>query len=117
MSCTTPRGAKGKTIEPLIQEHVAQGTTVLTDERWASRHLIWLGFDHHTVAHGRGEYARDGVHTNSIDNFWARLKLSIRGTHIHVSPTYLNKYLNEFSFRYNYRKTPDPMFAVLVASV
>ena len=108
---------KGATIEPLIQEHVAKGTPVHTDEWWAYRHLNWLGFDHHTVAHGKGEYARDGVHTNSIETFWARLTLSIRGTHIHVSPKYMNQYLNEFSFRYNYRNMPDRMFAVLVATL
>ncbi len=108
---------KGATIEPLIQQHVARGTTVHTDEWWAYRYLHWLGYDHRTVRHGRGQYVKDGSHTNSIENFWARLKLSIRGTHIHVSRQYLPKYLTEFSFRYNYRNMPDRMFAVLMATL
>ncbi len=109
--------AKTATIEPLIQKHVKAGSTVHTDEWWAYRHLRWLGYDHHAVAHGKGQYVRGRSHTNSIENFWARLKLSIRGTHIHVSRKYLGKYLTEFSFRYNFRDIPDRMFAVLVAAV
>ena len=58
--------------------------------------------------------ARDGIHTNSIENFWARLKLSIRGTHIHVSKQHLAKYLGEFAFRYNHRNVADQMFARII---
>ncbi len=108
---------KRATIEPLIMQHVAKTATVYTDEWWAYRKLRWRGYEHFMVAHGKGEYAKGRVHTNSIENFWARLKLSIRGTHIHVSGKHLQKYLAEFSFRYNYRDYPDKMFAMLVGSV
>ena len=52
---------------------------------------------------------------NAVEGFWARLKLSIRGTHVHVSGKHLQKYVKEFEFRYNRRKRPSTMFADLVA--
>ena len=54
---------------------------------------------------------------NGIEGFWSRLKLSIRGTHIHVSGKHLEKYLKEFECRYNYRKNPELMFPALIRSL
>ena len=105
------------TIQPLIKQYVRRGTTVYTDQWWGYQYLRDAGFDHRTVRHGAGQYASEGAHTNAIENFWARLKLSIRGTHIHVSSQHLQKYVTEFAFRYNYRNMPDRMFAVLLASL
>jgi transposase-like protein len=79
--------------------------------------LTSLGYRHETVDHGAKEYARGDVHVNTLESFWAILKRSIRGTHIHVSPKHLPKYLGEFEFRYNLRKRPDQMFARLLASL
>ena len=111
------RGVKLATIQPLIKQYVRRGTTVYTDQWWGYQYLRDAGFDHRTVRHGAGEYAAQGAHTNAIENFWAHLKLSIRGTHIHVSSQHLQKYVTEFAFRYNYRNMPDRMFAVLLASL
>ena len=61
----------------------------------------------------------DGIHPheNSLEGFWcSQIKRSIRGTHIHVSGKYLNKYLGEFEFRYNMRKTPWLMFDRLLSA-
>ncbi|MCB2187352.1 MAG: transposase [Deltaproteobacteria bacterium] len=52
-----------------------------------------------------------------IEAFWSMLKRSIRGTHIHVSPQHLAKYLGAFEFRYNLRKHPEKMFHCLLASL
>ena len=109
--------AKAATIQPLIDQHVAPGSIVHTDEWWGYRLLTWRGYEHRTVKHGAGEYARDGSHTNSIENFWARLKLSIRGSHIHVSKKWLHNYIAEFAFRYNHRDVADQMFARMIAGM
>ena len=106
--------AKTKTIEPFVRENVRQGSAVHTDEWFAYRKLAARGFDHHTVNHGAQEWARDGVHTNSIEGYRSQLKRSIRGTHIHVSGKHLPKYLAEFDFRHNARQVPDRMFPILV---
>ena len=109
--------AKAATIQPLIDQSVESGSTIHTDEWWGYRLLTWRGYDHRKVAHGRGEYARDGIHTNSIENFWARLKLSIRGSHVHVSRQWLHNYVSEFAFRYNHRDVADQMFARMIGAM
>jgi len=50
-----------------------------------------------------GEYVVNGQHTNTIEGFWSQLKRSIDGTYHVVSPKYLQQYVNEFVFRYNFR--------------
>ena len=45
------------------------------------------------------------------------LKLSIRGTHVHVSAKHLQKYVKEFEYRYNRRGRLDAIFGDLVASL
>ena len=109
--------ASGATIQPLIRQHVAAGSIVHTDRWWGYRYLSAVGFDHRTVRHGAGEYVQNGIHTNAIENFRARLKLSIRGTHVHVSAKYLVKYLGEFAFRYNHRNVADQMFARMIGAM
>ena len=51
-------------------------------------------------------------HVNGLEGFWARLKLAIRGTHVHVSRKHLPKYVKEFEYRYNRRKRPDRFSAI-----
>ena len=75
------------------------------------------GYEHETVNHGAGEYVNGDCHVNGMEGFWARLKLSIRGTHVHVSGKHLEKYLKEFEFRYNLRKNPELMFPILISSL
>src|SRR3954462_13286231 len=48
-----------KTIQPIIEAVVAKGTRVHTDEYKVYARLPAWGYQHKTVCHGRGEYARD----------------------------------------------------------
>ena len=106
---------KKRTLLPLIWNHVERGSTVHTDELGSYRGVRRIGYRHETVNHGAGEYVRGRCHVNSIEGFWARLKLSIRGTHVHVSAKHLAKYVKEFEYRYNRRNRVETMFADLVA--
>lgn len=108
--------ARRETLIPEILKQIPKGTRISTD-KWRGYHVLkQVGYDHQSVNHGGGEYVRGDTHTNSIEGFWARLKLSIRGTHVHVSGKHLAKYLGEFEFRFNLRKTPELMFDRLLAS-
>ena len=109
--------AKAATIQPLIDEHVERGSTIHTDEWWGYRLVTWAGYDHRKVRHGAGR-VRAEWHSHELnENFWARLKLSIRGTHVHVSKQHLAKYLGEFAFRYNHRNVPDQLFARIIGAM
>ena len=108
--------SKATTIQPLIDQHVAAGSTVYTDEWWGYRLVMAAGYDHHRVHHRSKSYAYGNAHVNSVENFWARLKLSIRGTHVHVSKQWMHSYLGEFAFRYNHRDVSDQMFARVIGA-
>ena len=63
-------------------------------------------FKHAFVKHA--EYYVDGAaHTNGIENFWALLKRSIKGTYVSVEPFHMFRYLDEQSFRFNERFGDD----------
>ena len=106
---------KRRTLEPIIRENVEPGSTIHTDELRSYLSLEAAGYTHESVNHGAGVYVRSESHCNSVEGFWARLKLSIRGTHVHVSGKHLQKYVKEFEYRYNRRKRPWTMSADLVA--
>ena len=106
-----------KTLQPIIKENVVKGATVHTDELKSYNGLEQAGYEHETVNHGAGEYVDGDCHVNGIEGFWARLKLSIRGTHVHVSRKHLEKYVKEFEYRYNRRKRPELMFGHLLLNV
>lgn len=97
-------------LHTLIEQHVEYGSTMHTDELYSYRGIDKKGYKHETVRHSAGEYVRKGVHVNAVEGFWSMIKRSINGTHVHVSKKHMQKYLGEFEFRYNMRKTPELMF-------
>jgi transposase-like protein len=107
--------AKGATLKPEIEMHVAKGSTVHTDEFGAYSGLDRKGYKHKTVNHSAGEYARDGSHVNTVEGWFSILKRSIRSTHVWVSRKHLPNYLREFEFRHNLRKHPELMFQRMLA--
>lgn len=104
------------TLIPIIKENVEAGSEISTDQLQAYKVLEAEGYDHESVNHSEEEWVRGDVHTNTIEGYWGRLKLSIRGTHVHVSRKHLDKYLGEFEYRYNMRKQPKEMFSRLMES-
>ncbi|MFM7293638.1 MAG: IS1595 family transposase, partial [Burkholderiales bacterium] len=106
----------GAKLVPHIEKHVKPGTEVHTDEFGAYDRLVIKGFDHKRVNHRAGEYVREGVGVNTIEGFWAQLKRTISGTHIHVSGKHLWKYAKEAEFRFNRRERPEAMLAELLSS-
>jgi transposase len=110
-----PNATREVLVDRLI-EYVRMGSTISSDEWRAYRNLRHTGYKHATVNHSAKEYVRGEVHTNTIEGFWAMLKRSIRGTHIHVSQKHLDKYLGEFEYRFNMRDRPQTMFVRLLMS-
>jgi transposase-like protein len=109
--------AKAKTLLPIIAETVDQTAHIYTDEFRSYRRLTSNNFNHDTVQHGIREFARGGVHTNNIEGFWSQLKRGVLGTHVWVSEQHLQKYVDEFAFRYNQRSTEIPMFDRLLLNL
>ncbi|WP_397506129.1 IS1595 family transposase [Qipengyuania sp. R86523] len=107
------------TLLPHIHAFVKPHSEVYTDELIAYGGLRALnGYWHKTVNHSKGEYVcrNSGATVNGIEGFWAQLKRSINGTHIHVSQKHLPKYLGEFEFRHNRRNRPEMMLSELMTA-
>ena len=49
------------------------------------------------------EWIRGDVRTNGLENFWSLFKLGVIGSFHQVSVKHLNRYLAEFTYRFNYR--------------
>lgn len=47
------------------------------------------------------------VSTNGIENAWSLFKRRLKGTYIRVSKKHLQKYVDEFVFRFNTRNFTD----------
>lgn len=109
--------ARRKSVMPLIRKHVELGTEIMSDKSQLYRILSEEGFKHQTVIHRREEWVRGKVHVNTLEGFWSQLKRSLNGTYHMVSPKYLQSYVNEFSYRYNHRLVPRPLFLSLVDKV
>jgi len=104
-----------KTLYPIIQSMIATGSTISSDELKSYATLRNLGYTHGTVDHSREQWANGIHHVNALEGYWAQIKRSIKGTHIHVSGKHMSKYLGEFEFRYNMRGAPEIMFSRLLS--
>lgn len=98
------------TIEPIIKETILAGTLIYTDEYNIYARLEQWGYDHKTVNHSIGEYARDEdgdgfheVHVNTMEGFWSLLRSWLR-PHRGISQEKLPLYLGFFEFVHNVRK-------------
>jgi transposase len=101
------------TLEPIVVQHVAPGTTISTDGHVAYGDL-GRTYDHGVVKHDLKEYVRGTHHTNTIEGHWSLFKRAIRGTHVHISSKHAWKYISEFSYRHNMRHSHSAMFSLLV---
>jgi transposase len=96
------------TIEPIILEHVAEGTTISTDMHGAYTNLSDT-YEHGVVDHKSDEWVRGIHHTNTIEGHWShfkcaiKVKCAIKGTHVHISKKHAWKYICEFNYRRNFR--------------
>lgn len=108
------------TIEPLIKAAVLPGTLVYTDEYGIYGRLNEWGYEHKSVNHGTGEYARDEdgdgffeVHVNTMEGFWSLLRSWLR-PHRGISQEKLPLYLGFFEFIHNVRKRGKALLHSLV---
>jgi transposase len=108
---------KASSVMPHLVKNVEPGSILCTDESGSYNYAAKYGYVHARVNHYQGEYVRAEAHTNSIEGFWSQLKRSINGTFHHVSKDHLQKYVNEFCYRYNRRKNENPIFSDLSSRV
>lgn len=86
-----------------IEEHISKNAITITDELRSYNSLDKAGYRHERVNHSAGQYVNGNFHTNTIEGYWSLLKRGIIGTFHSVSPQHLQRYCDEFSYRYNNR--------------
>jgi transposase-like protein len=98
-----PQRVTAHNVRAILVKHADRKSRLHTDE---SRLYPAVGTEfakHETVNHGAREYARDDVTTNSVEGFFGIFKRGMIGTYHHCGEQHLQRYLNEFTFRYSHR--------------
>jgi transposase-like protein len=96
---------KKKALQAEVRKHVEAGSALYTDALLSYEGLA-SDYAHQVVDHAV-QYVDGRVHTNGLENFWSLLKRGINGTYVSIEPFHLFRYLDEQSFRFNNRATPD----------
>ena len=101
---------KRKSIQPLICRYVNPERTILISDEWWAYKGLDKYYTHNVIDHSKKEYVslQDNIiHTNNIEGSWNILKRSVSGMYNHVSKKHLQKYVDEFVYRFNLRKVTD----------
>jgi transposase-like protein len=95
---------KAKTVRKILTENASRKSTLVTDEALIYRKIGREFVKHERVFHKHGWYVnKRGFTTNNVENFFNVFKRGVYGTFHHISEQHLQRYLNEFSFRYSNR--------------
>lgn len=95
--------ADKETVAKIVMDNVHPESRLHTDE---SRLYTGAGkafAAHETVNHGKDEYARGDITSNSVESFFGVFKRGMKGVYQHCGEKYLNRYVTEFEFRHNTR--------------
>jgi transposase-like protein len=101
---------KAGTLYEEISKHVdTKADHIMTDDggwynfRFTKFHKV----PHSKIRHSAKEYVKGEVHTNTVENSFSLLKRAVIGTYHQLSIKHLQRYLDEFSFRFNRREDVD----------
>lgn len=100
--CEVVRNTSYKSLTVPILRNVKRTATLYSDE-WQGYKTVHKLYKHYIVDHGHGQYVNGNAYTNNIEGFWSILKRGLTGIYNHTSKKHLQRYVNEFCFRYNYR--------------
>lgn len=92
-----------KHIAREITYNINFSSTLMTDD-WTGYKGIDKIYKRHSIEHSKWTYVQGDVTTNRIEGFWSHFKRGMHGTYIRVTPKHLNKYVQEFVFRFNNRE-------------
>lgn len=99
--------ADSDTVRNILVTNVLRDSDLVTDESRLYTKVGQKYAKHETVNHARGEYVRNGITTNNVENYFSIFKRGMLGTYQHCSEKHLGRYLVEFDFRYNRRDIDD----------
>jgi transposase-like protein len=97
-----------------VLKNVKEGSTIITDE-FAGYTTLRTFYNHETINHSQGEYVKYEkrnrqaykITTNGVEGMFSHIRRMINGTFHWISLKHLDFYMNEFTFRWNSRKSTD----------
>lgn len=92
-----------KDVQKFMNKNTSSASELNTDESPLYTGAGKKFFDHRTVNHSKGEYARDGVTSNTVEGFFSIFKRGMVGVYQHCGQQHLHRYVTEFDFRYSNR--------------
>lgn len=102
---TTKDKLKGRNLRAFVKQNLdIDNALLMTDE-----YKGYLGMSKivpHSVIKHADWYVDGDIHTNTIEGFWALLKRGMFGQFHSVSKKHLQRYVDEFCYRYNLRHAP-----------
>ena len=108
---------KADTLYAVIADNVAKDAeAIMTDENPAYNFKTtqFHNVRHERIKHKEKIYVRGDVHTNTVESAFSLFKRGLKGAFHKVSLKHLQRYLEEFAYRFNNRKAPD-LFGMTVA--
>jgi transposase-like protein len=96
-----------KNVAEVLVKHADAKSALHTDESVLYPSIGPSFAKHETVRHAANEYARgkgaDLVTTNSVEGFFGVFKRGFNGIYQHCGEQHFQRYLDEYTFRYNHR--------------
>ena len=98
---------KTKTLKQYINQNIDRKANIISDDFKSYKSL-----SHYKVNHSAKQYVSNNIfHTNNIENFWSTVKRGYVGIYHYWSKKHLQKYIDEYVFRYNVKD--DKLFHIL----
>ena len=104
---------------PIVQQHVANGSVVWSDE-WAGYNRIASlpNVSSHGVVNHSLKFVNSttGVHTQNVESYWNCVKIRLkrmRGCH----ESQLSSYLDEFMYRERFGRTANQLFNSIILDI
>lgn len=99
-------GRNAKDITEFVHKNVSKDVRLMTDESILYKKGL-ADYNRKSVDHSIRQWTIGDIHTNTIENFWSVMKRGIYGIYHQVSYKHLQRYCDEFAYRYNTRKLHD----------
>jgi transposase-like protein len=99
---------KASTLRKFMVANIDRSATIMTDEFKGYASIGKSFARHDKVNHSQRQFVGNGGATsNEVESYFATQKRGIYGTFHHVSPQHLQRFVDEFDFRWSNREMSD----------
>lgn len=100
--------ATAQSVRDILVKNASRKSALVTDESHIYNKVGREFGQHQTVWHARGQYVNSqGYTTNHVENFFGVFKRGMRGVYTFCGEQHLQRYLDEYAFRYTNRFVSD----------